>query len=218
MCAHLGQLAVEAGRLERAGIDSLHVDVMDGHFVPNLSFGPDTVAALRLASQLPIVVHAMVEEPASFVEPMARAGSQTFLFHIEACRYPKRLIANIEAHGMKAGIALNPATPATAIEWLVPLPLVLIMAVEPGFAGQDWIATSPAKVRRVRELCGPDTSIVVDGHVDAATIPILARAGADGFVCGTSSLFRRGHRSADYGAALASIRASLAAARDGQVA
>ena len=150
MCAQLDRLGAEAGRLERAGVDSLHVDLMDGHFVPNLAFGPDTVAALRLATRLPIVAHAMVEEPEALVEPLSRAGAQVFIFHLEACRYPGRLIATIEKYGMTPGIALNPATPAAALESVVHVPIVLVMTVEPGFIGQDWIAGSPAACPRTR--------------------------------------------------------------------
>ncbi len=150
MCADLGHLAAEVTNLERAGIDSLHLDVMDGHFVPNITFGADTAAAIRPRTGLPLHVHAMVEDPVSLVEPMAHAGCDALFFHLEACRYPRRLMKRIEAAGMVPGVALNPGTPAAAVEYVLPIPLVLVMA-----GVRDLAAPAPRPCHRARARHGP---------------------------------------------------------------
>jgi ribulose-phosphate 3-epimerase len=210
MCARLDRLGEEVTALVEAGIDSFHIDVMDGHFVPNLALTADVVAAIRPLTQLPLEVHLMVEEPGAYVDSMAAAGCDAFIFHMEATRYPRRLMGQVRAGGMRPGVALNPATPVAVLETVADVDLVQVMSVEPGFAGQDWIASSPARVRAIRELCGPRTSILVDGHIDPKTAPLLASAGADAFVCGTGSVFRDGHNLAAYAAALTTMRHCVA--------
>ncbi len=210
MCAELGSLSVEVSQLERAGVDSFHFDVMDGHFAPNLALTPDILAALRPLSNLPFCSHLMVENPELWVEPMAQAGGNVFVFHIEATRYPRRLMKQIESCGMIPGIAINPGTPVEALESVADVSFVLVMTVEAGYAGQDWITTSPAKVRAVAAVCRTATSVAVDGHVDRITAPILAAAGANVFVCGTGALFHGPHDVADYMVSLAVMRKAVA--------
>jgi ribulose-phosphate 3-epimerase len=189
MCARLGHLEAEVERLERAGVGSMHFDVMDGHFVPNLGLSADTVRAVRETSQLPFHVHAMVEDPHRYTDMFARAGADLFIFHLEAARHPLRLMEASGDAGMMAGVAINPATPIEHLRPLLPLQSVLVMTVEPGFAGADFIPGSPERVARARGLCGPTTQIIVDGHIDEQTAPKLAESGADIFVCGTASIF-----------------------------
>jgi ribulose-phosphate 3-epimerase len=204
MCSRLGELANEVRKLEAAGIDSIHVDVMDGHFVPNLTFGPDVVAVLRRVTRLPLHVHMMVSDAGAFVRRFAEAGADTFYFHIEAERYPWRLAGQIEEAGMTPGIALNPSTAVDLIRH-IDVPHVLVMAVEPGFAGQRWL---PPTVDRVRELsqisCG-QVGIGVDGNVSPENAALAKAAGASLFVCGTSSLFSGG----DYASEVRRMRTSL---------
>jgi len=209
MCAKLGELSAEVGRLEQAGVDSFHFDVMDGHFVPNLALSPATIAALRPASKLRFVAHLMVEDPAAFIRPMALAGCDEFVFHIEASRYPRRIKNEIEDSGMVAGIAINPATSISALESVADLPSATIMTVEPGFAGQDFIATSPERVNKARMLFGDSALIAADGHINPTTARLLAAAGANGFVCGTKSLFQSDHEVSVYAQALKALRAAL---------
>jgi ribulose-phosphate 3-epimerase len=210
MCAELSRMGEEVSNLDRAGVDSFHVDIMDGHFVPNLALTADVLAALRPLSVRPFCVHAMVEHPQMYVEPTARAGGNVFIFHIEAVRYPRRLMREVENAGMIPGIAINPATPVEALQSVADARYVLVLTVEPGFAGQDWIVMSPARVRAVAAACPAATSIAVDGHVDMVTAPILASAGANVFVCGTGALFHGPQQLADYAASLAAMREAIA--------
>ncbi len=210
MCAELGRLNAEVSELERAGVDSFHFDVMDGHFAPNLALTPDIVAALRPLSQRPFCTHAMVENPEMWVERLADAGTNVFIFHIEATRYPRRLMKKIRDHGMTPGIAINPGTPVETLQSVADVGYVLVMTVEPGYAGQDWIATSPVKVRAVAQVCQAGTSIAVDGHVDRVTAPLLGEAGANVFVCGTGALFGGRHVASDYKVSLDVMRGSVA--------
>ena len=218
MCARLDRLADEVEALQGAGTDSLHIDVMDGHFVPNLALSADIVRAIRPATTLPLHVHLMVERPSDYVETMASAGADVFLFHIEAAPYPRRLGRQVRSHGMEPGLVLNPATPVAAIESVDDRPFVQVMSVEPGFAGQEWVPGSAARVRAVRELCGPSTSIIVDGHIDHTTAPLLASAGANVFVCGTSSLFRGEHDMSNYRQSIHVMRDRIAEASVGRTA
>ena len=155
MCAHLDELGVELQRLERAGIDSLHFDIMDGHFVPNLALACSSLAALRPLTRRPFTAHFMVDNPEDYVNEAAAAGADTFVFHIEACRYPRRLARAIASAGMVPGVAISPSTAITTLETVADIPCVLVMNVEPGFAGADLIAISPARVRAVRATVRP---------------------------------------------------------------
>jgi ribulose-phosphate 3-epimerase len=191
MCGRLGYLADEARRLSEAGVDSVHVDVMDGHFVPNLTFGPDVIAAINEAVDLPLHAHLMVSRPSDYVDSCAQAGTDVFLFHIEAEPYPIRLLERVTQTGMIPGIAINPATP---IDFLrsVRAPFLIVMTVEPGFAGQRWVDSALDRIREARELVGEDVVIGVDGNVNKENAVRAQRAGAGLFVCGTSSVFRAG--------------------------
>jgi pentose-5-phosphate-3-epimerase len=151
----------------------------------------------------------MVEDPAAFIRPMALAGCDEFVFHIEACRYPRRVKSEIEDSGMIPGVAIYPATSVSALESVADLPSVTVMTVEPGFAGQDFIATSPERVNRARMLFGISAAIFADGHINPATARLLAAAGATGFVCGTKSLFQGAHEVSAYAQALEALRAAL---------
>jgi ribulose-phosphate 3-epimerase len=217
MCARLAELGEEVRRLEEAGIGSLHFDVMDGHFVPNLALSPDIVRSLREHSTLPFYVHAMVQEPERYVDDFRRASADMLLFHLEASAYPHRLIKSIGDAGMIPGVAINPITPVEYLESLLPLPYVLVVTVEPGFAGGDYIEGSPARVRSVRRLCGDETRIIVDGHINLETAAELAAAGADIFVGGTASIFNRSDAPRGYGIRIQELAGVVAAKSPGSL-
>jgi ribulose-phosphate 3-epimerase len=183
MCGRLDAIGKDLRALERAGIDSIHVDVMDGSFVPNLTFGPDMVAAMRQSTSMALHGHMMVEQPGTYVRAFADAGLDVYIFHIEATRYPLRLIEEVGEAGMVAGIAVNPSTPLTFLRD-ISAPYLLIMSVEPGFAGQRWIPSTVDRIRRARDLVGDAVVIGVDGNVSTEKIPIASDAGASLFVCG----------------------------------
>ena len=206
MCASLVSLEREVHELEEAGIDSIHVDVMDGHFVPNLTFGPNVVEAIRSITALPVHAHLMVTNPGFFAAPMADAGCNVYIFHLEAERYPFRLLERVRELGMSPGVALNPATPIELAQGL-DVEHLLLMTVEPGFAGQRWLRGSERRVARARHLMAGSTVIGVDGNVSKANAARARSAGASLFVCGTSSLFGTG---LDYPSAVRELRASLA--------
>ena len=205
MCCRLGELAAEVHALEAAGIDSLHVDIMDGHFVPNLTFGPDIVIALREATQLPLRAHMMVTNPEAYVGMMADAGVDSFYFHIEAEPYPLRLASLIEDAGMTPGVAVNPATGIDVVG-VLGIADVLVMAVEPGFAGQQWLPGTVSRLEAVCQMLRGLRSLGVDGNVSAERGVEAKAAGATLFVGGTSSLFRGG----DYSEEVDAFRAALA--------
>ncbi len=169
-------------RAEAGGADLLHVDVMDGHFVPNLTVGPLVVEALRRRTTLPLDVHLMIADPDRFVEVFQRAGAWGLTVHVEACPHLHRTVARIRALGLRAGVALNPATPLVALEEILPeVDLVLVMSVNPGFSGQAFIPASLEKVRRLRALLaarGLQADIAVDGGVHPGNARALVEAGA----------------------------------------
>jgi ribulose-phosphate 3-epimerase len=205
MCASLTALEEEIQALESAGIDSIHIDIMDGHFVPNLTFGPDMVKAVRSTTTLPLHVHLMVSEPSWILAPMAEAGCDVCIFHVEADRYPYRLVKKISDLGMAPGIAVNPATPIDAAAGF-DVPYVLVMTVEPGFVGQKWLPASVDRISRVRDFTSPGTVIGVDGNVSLPNARLAAAVGASLFVCGTSVLFGADR---DYRTAVGALRAAL---------
>jgi ribulose-phosphate 3-epimerase len=204
MCGRLGELDAELDRLAAGGVDSIHVDVMDGHFVPNLTFGPDMVSAIRHRTTLDVHAHMMVTNPESYVDSFAAAGADAYLFHIEAARHPIRLIQQIAQSGMVPGIAVNPTT---SLEFLrdVQAPILLLMSVEPGFAGQQWVPATAQRLERVRDLVADDVLVGIDGNVSLARVSLASERGARLFVCGTSSLFTGDH---DYDSAVAAVRAA----------
>ena len=170
-----------------AGADVLHVDVMDGHFVPNLSVGPPFVRAVRKYTDCPMDVHIMVTDPACYIERFADAGADSITFHIEATEEPARLIGRLGALGLGAGVTLRPATGAEALEDVIDsVDLVLIMTVEPGYGGQEFDEAMLEKIRTVRGMLKAPQRLEVDGGINPATARSCARCGADVFVAGES--------------------------------
>lgn len=212
MCARLHELGREVDRLVEAGIDSFHVDLMDGHFVPNLALSPDIVRALRPLTSLPIHIHLMVEQPDLYVEPLAEAGADLVFFHVEATRYPLRLASRMAAAELTPGIAVSAPTPLPELPELLGLGHILVMAVEPGFAGQQWIPSTVDRIRHIRGLVGERTRVVVDGHVAVETVPQMRGAGCDTFVCGTSGLFTG--QPQDYGRRVEDLRLAISASEE----
>jgi ribulose-phosphate 3-epimerase len=190
LSADLSRLAEQVAAVEAGGADWIHVDVMDGHFVPNLTFGAGMVRALRRVTNLPLDVHLMVERPESYISSCADAGATVLTFHPEATRHAQRHLEQIRAHGMRAGLALNPGTPlGYAEEVLDDLDLLLVMTVNPGFAGQEYVPSSTAKIRRARQLLderGSGARLEVDGGITRETIGAASEAGADTFVAGSA--------------------------------
>jgi ribulose-phosphate 3-epimerase len=185
--ARLGEQVVEA---ERAGADRIHVDVMDGHFVPNISFGAVIVEALRPVTRLPLEVHLMITDPDAFFDEFVAAGADWFLVHWEGNNNLHRTVQRIKSLGKRAGVVINPATPAAALqEILVDADQVLVMTVNPGFGHQHFLHSTLAKVRRVRQMIEqikPECDLEVDGGIDAETAPLAVAAGANVLVAGTS--------------------------------
>lgn len=190
LSADLGRLAEDVARVVEGGADLIHVDVMDGRYVPNLTFGAGVIAAAHKATDLPIDVHLMVEEPERYLDAFADAGAAIFTLHPEATRHPQRHLARARELGMRAGLALNPGTPlAHAEELLDDLDLLLVMAVNPGYPGQRYIPTVTEKIRRARALLerhGKGLWLEVDGGITLETIGEARRAGADTFVAGSA--------------------------------
>jgi len=206
-------LGGEIHRLEDAGARILHLDVMDGHFVPNLSFGLPIVEAVRRASELPLDVHLMISEPGRFLRQFRDAGADLLTIHVEAAGQPRPLLEEIRAFGALAGITLNPPTPVRDVEDYLPLcDLVLVMSVMAGFGGQGFERVALEKLRRLRDLGGPGLLLSVDGGVNGDTIAACAEAGADMFVIG-SALFS--HH--DYGRFLAEMTGLAKNYKDVQV-
>jgi ribulose-phosphate 3-epimerase len=190
LSADLVRLAEQIHAVEQAGADWIHVDVMDGRFVPNLTFGAGMVSAIRRVTELPVDVHLMVEAPESYLEPFADAGASVFTFHPEATRHVQRLLDAVRRRGMLAGLALNPGSPiALAEEVARDLDLLLIMSVNPGFGAQEFIPGSLDKIARARQLIrerGAGTYLEVDGGISRETIAEVFSAGADTFVAGSA--------------------------------
>lgn len=189
-----GKMAAEAKRMEQAGADWLHIDVMDGHFVPNITIGVPVVSCLTKSMSGFADVHLMISEPLKYVEPFAKAGANLYDFHIEADGDPAEIIRAIHDNGMKASIALKPGTPAEAVfPYLDDLEMVLVMTVEPGFGGQSFMEDMMPKVQAVRKEAERrglhDLLIQVDGGVSDKTIGLCAEAGANCFVSG-SAIFK----------------------------
>ena len=186
LSADVGRLAEQVQEAEAAGADRIQVDVMDGHFVPNLTFGPLVVEAVRKVTELPIEAHLMVFRPEAFLEAFAKSGATLIEVQVEATSSLYRTVNEIKALGARAGVAINPATPVENLREILPyIELVNVMTVEPGFGGQRFIATSPDKIRRVRDLA-PGLEVEVDGGIDEHTAPLVAEAGATLLVAGSS--------------------------------
>lgn len=180
-------LAEEVRRLEAANAKMLHWDVMDGHFVPNLSYGAMVIAGVRPRTELFFDAHLMIANPEKYLEDYVQAGCDAITVHIEAVPEPLNLIDRIHGHGLKAGLAINPKTPVDKLRKFVPAcDILLVMSVEPGFGGQKFMAEVLPKVRELRSLAGPNAVISIDGGIGPATIAQAAEAGADWFVAGSS--------------------------------
>ncbi len=190
LSADLAALPDAVSAIEAGEADWIHVDVMDGRFVPNLTFGANMVQALKRLTELPLDVHLMVAQPETYVAPFADAGAGVLTFHAEATDHTQRLLDDVRAHGMRAGLALNPGTPLSHAEEVIDdLDLLLVMTVNPGFQGQRYIPASTRKIARARELLaahGSNARLEVDGGIQRQTIAPAARAGADTFVAGSA--------------------------------
>jgi ribulose-phosphate 3-epimerase len=186
LSADVGRLTEQVKEAEAAGADRIQVDVMDGHFVPNLTFGPLVVEAVRKATSLPIEAHLMIERPELFLDAFARSGATLIEVQVEATTSLYRTVQRIKELGAKAGVAINPATPVEDLREILPyVDLVNVMTVEPGFGGQKFIARSPQKIRRLRVL-SEEVEIEVDGGIDPRTAPLVVAAGASVLVAGNS--------------------------------
>jgi len=209
LSADFARLGEEIRAVEAAGADWIHVDVMDGHFVPNITIGPLVVEAARRSTRLPLDVHLMIAHPERYVADFAKAGADYIAVQAEACLHLDRTIQLIRQCGAKPGVVLNPATPLSSLEWVLDqLDLVLIMSVNPGFGGQSFIPAALPKIRALREMLtrsGSRALIEVDGGVNPQTLADVAAAGADVFVAG-SAIFG----SPDYTATIRRFREILA--------
>lgn len=211
LSADFGRLAEEVAAVDAAGADWIHVDIMDGRFVPNISFGPDVVKAIRRATAKPLNLHLMMVEPERYLEAFVEAGADHLLIQVEpgSTLHLHRVLGRIRELGRKAGAVLDPATPPEMLEFVLPLcDVVLVMTVNPGFGGQAFLPEMLPKIARLRALCdarGLDTVIEVDGGQSAETTAAVVAAGADAVVAG-SAIFGAG----DYGQAIAAIRRAAA--------
>jgi ribulose-phosphate 3-epimerase len=190
LAADFARLGEQVAQAERAGADRIHVDVMDGHFVPNISLGAPIVKSLRQVTRLPLETHLMISDPDSFFDEFVEAGSDSFLVHWEGNNNLHRTIQRVKSLGKSVGVVINPATPASVLEEVLPdLDLVLVMTVNPGFGHQHFINSTLPKIERVRrmiERVRPDCELELDGGIDAATARLGVAAGADVLVAGTS--------------------------------
>ena len=203
LAADFANLEREIHRVEEAGAQILHIDVMDGHFVPNISLGVPVLASVRKATSLPLDVHLMITNPEKYIRPFADAGADTLIFHVEAVPEPLELLGKIREMGKAPGLSLNPATPADSLlPFIQEADIVLTMSVNPGFGGQKFIPDVLGKIRAFRKAARPGTLLSIDGGIGEATIAQAAEAGANMFVAGTSVF-----EAADCAARMASMRA-----------
>lgn len=190
LSADFSRLGQQVSEAEAAGADYIHVDVMDGHFVPNITMGPVVVRAVRGVTSLPLDVHLMIEAPERYLADFRTAGASGLTVHVETCPHLHRTVQQIKELGCRAGVTLNPSTPVSSLEEILPyVDLVLVMSVNPGFGGQSFIERSLGKIARVRALLdelGSNAELEVDGGIDIQTAPPVVRAGADVLVAGSA--------------------------------
>lgn len=210
LSADFARLAEEIAKVEAAGADMIHVDVMDGHFVPNFTIGPPIVKAIRKVTKLPLDVHLMMTNPEEFIPDFIKAGSNYLTVHVETCPHLHRTIQSIKEEGVKAGVTLNPATPLVSVEEILPeVDLLLIMSVNPGFGGQSFIPQVLEKLKHARRMIndrGLKVELEVDGGVKPDNMAALSQAGADIFVAG-SAIFH----SKDYKDTIQKMRKAIGA-------
>lgn len=205
LSADFSKLGEEILAVEKGGADYIHIDVMDGHFVPNITIGPLIVDAIRPITKLPLDVHFMIENPDQYIEAFAKAGADYITVHVEASRHLHRTIQNIKSYGVKAGVVLNPATPVESIQHIIgDIDMVLLMSVNPGFGGQKFIPEVLPKIRKVKEMAdqkGLDIEIEIDGGVNSETAKLCMEAGANVLVAGSAI-----YNEEDYAKAISLIR------------
>lgn len=211
LSADFGRLAEEVAAVEKAGADMLHVDVMDGRFVPNLTIGPPVVEAIRRYAKLPLDVHLMIVEPEKYLEAFAAAGADVITVHAEATPHLQRAVARIRELGKKAGVSLNPSTSLSAIEWvLTDVDMVLLMTVNPGFGGQAYLPSMTGKIELLRSQlarAGLSVDIEVDGGIKEENVEMVVLAGANVIVSGSGIFGTK-----DYGKTIAGMRKRIQAA------
>ncbi len=190
LSADFARLGDEIQAVEKAGADWIHIDVMDGAFVPNITMGPLVVEAAKRSTSLPLDVHLMIEKPEKYIHDFIKAGADWLCIHVEASVHLNRTIQMIKEKGVKAGVALNPATPPSSVEWVLEdLNYVLVMSVNPGFGGQKFIENSLDKVRQLKDMAagkGVSPLVQIDGGVNIKTVDKIAKAGVDVFVAGSA--------------------------------
>ncbi len=207
LSADFSRLGEEIRAVEIAGADVIHIDVMDGHFVPNITIGPLIVAAARRVTDLPLDVHLMIKEPDKYIPSFVAAGADWITVHVETCLHLQKTLSSIKEAGKKAGAVLNPATSLTTLDYVLDMvDVVMVMSVNPGFGGQSFIPSSLQKIRRLRALLdqvNPEAGIEVDGGVGPNTIGAIAEAGANIFVAGSAI-----YGQSDYRAVIAAMKQS----------
>jgi ribulose-phosphate 3-epimerase len=205
LSADFSRLGEEITAVEKGGADYIHIDVMDGHFVPNITIGPLIVEAIRPITKLPLDVHLMIENPDQYIEAFAKAGADYITVHVEACVHLHRTIQNIKSYGIKAGVVLNPATPVESIQHIIrDIDMVLLMSVNPGFGGQKFIPEVLPKIRKVKAMAeekGIDLEIEIDGGVNSETAKLCMEAGANVLVAGSAI-----YNEEDYAKAISLLR------------
>ena len=206
LSADFSKLASEIAEIEAAGVNMLHLDVMDGHFVPNMTFGAPVVSKLRKCCDLVFDTHLMITNPEKYVEDFVKAGSDHITFHIETVEEPEKFIEYLRSLSVTVGVCLNPETPVEAIEKVITLcDMVLVMTVHPGFGGQKFIDDAAQKCTRIRQIAGENVRIEVDGGIDPVTTPVAVSYGADTLVAG-NAIFGKTDRKASVDAIMASLK------------